>query len=174
MTEPVAVELQLIAECCVREIAARTGFTVVATIGLDRYGCGIVSVQRYLPTDINHPDYEGILRHHAGWVRRDPPRVPVFACALVLPELDVVYVHYRDAERNPAQVITVGRNPTTDETIHAAATRGLRSVMSAVVDAQPEHRPIGRAFLAGPRAPVAELPPPPTPPSDEHRGRHRR
>jgi hypothetical protein len=173
MTQLDLADLRHLAEKIVREIAAGTGFTIVATIGMDADGSAVVTQDPYLPGNINEPNYERLLYNHSDLLRRNPLRVPVDACALVLPELDVAYVHYRDAGPVPAQAFTVGRNPVNDDLTRAAVSRGLAAVMSAIADTQPPHRPTGRAFLPDSGVAVIDAPLPAPARAAGYRGRHR-
>jgi hypothetical protein len=173
MTQPDLAGLRRIAEQSVRDIAAGTGFTIVATIGVDADGSTVVTQDPYLPGNINEPNYERLLYNHADLLRRHPLTVPVDACALVLPKLDVAYVHYPDAGPVPAQVFTVGRNPVDNDPARAAVSRGLVAVMAAIADGQPAHRPAGRAFLPDPGVAVIDAPLPAPARAADYRGRHR-
>jgi len=168
---PDTAELHDIAEQMVRHIAAGTGLTTVATVGMGADGIPVVARTGFSPHSLD-ASYGRLLDALARMQRRDPRGVPADACALILPERDVAYLHYPGTGDGLAQVLVVGRNPVADPTTHLEVSRGLATLMQALTDTQPPHRPTGSAFLADPSATVTLLAPPPQRPPG-YRGRHR-
>ena len=165
-------ELHHLAEQAVRHIAAGTGFTTLATIGMGADGLAVVARSSFSPVDLK-AGYGRLLEAAARLQRRSPRGVPAYACALILPERDVAYLHHQGARNRLAQVLTVGRSPVSDTATHIEVSRGLASLMSALTDTQPPHRPTGQAFLGDPSAHLVILPAaPPARPRGYH-GQHR-
>ena len=171
-SDPNPDELHHIAEQVVRHVAAETGFTTIATIGMGADGTPVATRSSFSPRHLA-ARYGDLLDVLADRTRRHPPGVPAYACALILPERDIAYLHHHPPGRDLAQVLTVGRNPVQDPATRIEVSRGLAALMQALADTQPPHRPTGRAFLNRPSAQVVLLPPiPPTVPPDQP-GHHR-
>ena len=171
-SDPGPDELRDIAEQVVRHIAAETGFTTIATIGMGADGTPVATRSSFSPRHLAAL-YGDLLDVFTDRTRRHPPDVPAYACALILPERDIAYLHHHQTTGQPVQVLTVGRNPVQDPATRIEVSRGLAALMRALADTQPPHRPTGHAFLNRPGARAVLLPPiPPTVPPDQP-GHHR-
>jgi hypothetical protein len=176
MISPTDPEFRRLAEEVVRHIARGTGFTTIALIGATG-AMAFAVTESHLPTDITDPDYGRLLHTAADLERRFPTPLPVFACALVLPERDIAYL--RDASTARASALTVGPHPYDDPDTRQTVEQGLAALMQAIVDTQPAHRPAGRPFTTWgqpqnaprPLQPVPTWPPHQRP--NGYRGRHR-
>ena len=166
-------ELHHIAEQAVRHIAAGTGFTTIATIGMGADGVAVVSRTGFSPVQLN-ASYERLLNVAADLERRDPRGLPAYACALILPERDVAYLHQGQTGTGLAEVLTVGRSPFDEPVIRVEVSRGLAELMAALRETQPTNRPAGRAFAHEPGTEEVVLPPmPPVSRPPGYHGRHR-
>jgi len=173
MTRPQdSEELHHIAEQVVRHIAAGTGFTTIATVGVGADGVAVATKTGFSPVDLG-ASYGRLLDTAASLERRHPRGAPAYACALILPERDVAYLHHHQTGDGLAQVMIVGRSPVDDTSTHIEVSRGLATLMRALADTQPPHRPTGRAFLHDPSAQVVALPPQPLQRPPGYHGRHR-
>jgi hypothetical protein len=149
----------------VKHIAAGTGFDTIAKISANDLvvSATIVSL---LPLDITQPDYGTLLRVTADLERRYPnPDSTVFACALILPERDIAYLHDSSTAQATDVALTVGPNPHDDPATREAARTGLSSWMDAIRAAQQPQRPVGHPFLNHPRTPADR---PPTRPAQDY------
>jgi hypothetical protein len=172
VTTPDPRELRHIAEQMVRHIAAGTGLTTIATIGLSVDGMPVATRTAFSARRLD-ASYEALLDVAARMQRHHPRGVPAYACALILPERDVAYLHHHDTGNALAQVLTIGRNPVHDPATQTGVSRGLAALMRALADTQPQHRPTGRAFLNDPTAQAVLLPPMPAEHPTGHHGQHR-
>jgi hypothetical protein len=164
-----------LAEQVVRQLAAGTGLTTIVTIGMAADGIPVITREGFSPRHLD-ASYERLLVVTADLVRRSPRGIPTSACALILPERDVAYLHHHDTGTGLAQVLPVGRNPIDLPTTRAEVSRGLSTLMHALTDTQ--QRPAAAsAFLADPTARIGLIPltrpAPPPPGSPEHRGPRR-
>ena len=169
---PDSTELHHLAEQVVRLVAAGTGLTTIATVGVGADGIAVATKTGFSPHNLDST-YERLLDTAARLERRHPRGVPAYACALILPERDVAYLHHHQTGNGLAQVMTVGRSPVDDTSTHIEVSRGLATLMRALADTQPPHRPTGRAFLHDPSAQVVALPPQPLQRPPGYHGRHR-
>ena len=164
-----------LAEQVVRQLAAGTGLTTIVTIGMAADGIPVITREGFSPRDLD-ASYERLLVVTADLVRRSPRGIPTSACALILPERDVAYLHHHDTGTGLAQVLPVGRNPIDLPTTRAEVSRGLSTLMHALTDTQ--QRPAAAsAFLAVPTARIGLIPftrpAPPPPDGPEQRGPRR-
>lgn len=150
-------------ERAVRHVAAGTGLTTIVTIGVGADAVPIISQERFAPQSLD-ASYERLLTVAADLARRHPRDLPAHACALILPERDVAYLHHHDTGTSPAQVLVVGRNPVDEPATRLQVSRGLATLMQALADTQPARPAAALAFLAHPAAHLDLLPPPPPPP----------
>jgi hypothetical protein len=160
-----------LAEQLVRNVAAGTGLTTIVTIGVSADGVPVVTQEGFSQRHLD-ASYEQLLVITAQLVRQHPRGIPTWACALILPERDVAYLHHHDTGTGLAQVLTVGRNPVDLPTTRLEVSRGLHLLMQTLADTQ--QRPAAAsAFLADPTARIGLIPPaPPTPGQPERRGPH--
>jgi hypothetical protein len=165
-------EPRRIAEQVVRHIAAGTGFTTIVTIGLGADGLPVITHTGFSPTSLD-ASYRRLLETATSLQRRHPRGAPAYACALVLPERDVAYLHHQQTGTGLAQVLTVGREPVNDPDTHAEVSHGLAELMRALEATQPPPRPTGRAFLAQPGSQLVLLADPPPGRPRGYQGRHR-
>jgi len=142
---PDSTELHHLAEQVVRLVAAGTGLTTIATVGVGADGIAVATKTGFSPHNLDS-SYERLLDTAARLERRHPGGVPAYACALILPEHDVAYLHHHETGTGLAQVLTVGRNPVDDPYTRQSVQAGLEALMQAIGDTQPATRPIGRAF----------------------------
>jgi hypothetical protein len=169
---PDSRELHAIAELVVRHIAGGTGFTTIATIGIGSDGIPVIGNIGFSPQHLG-ASYEQLLDSYTRLEREYPRGAPAYACALILPERDVAYLHDHQTGDALAHVFTVGPNPVNDEATHQAVSRGLGALMRALADTQPPQHPTGRAFLRHPGARVVTLGPMPQERPPGHHGRPR-
>jgi hypothetical protein len=163
-----------LAEQVVQHIAAGTGLTTIVTIGVAADGIPVITREGFSPRHLD-ASYERLLVITADLVRRSPRGIPTSACALILPERDVAYLHHHDTGTGLAQVLPVGRNPIDLPTTRTEISRGLATLMRALADTQ--QRPAAAsAFLADPTARIGLIPltrpAPPPPGTPEQRGPH--
>ena len=168
-----AHQRQRLAEHAVRHVAAGTGFTTIVTIGVSVDGVPVLTQNPFSARSLD-ASYGHLLDTAARVEREHPREAPAYACALVLPERDVAYLHYTDDD-GAAHVLAVGRNPVNDPDTHAEVTAGLAAFLQAIQDTQPSHLPTGRAFLAQPGSELLTVPEPaPTDRPRGYQGRHHR
>jgi hypothetical protein len=165
----------------VHEIASSIGLTTIAKIS-ENDEMVWATTESFLPRTIDQANYGGLLHAAAELERRYPrPDNPVFACALVLPEHDIAYLHDATATGAAAGTLSIGPNPHDNPDIREAVMDGLAALMQAVLDAQRPSRTSARAFANHPHTPASRPPSRPDqdylnpPPLNGHRhnGPHR-
>lgn len=144
MLSPDDPDARHIITAIVRTIAAETGFTTLMRIGDSPIGPFTVNEQFLPDPDV---DYQLLLHAAAAVELIDPTRMPIEACALLLPDRDIAYIKHGTT---PMTTLTVGRNPIDDPHTHQAVASGLDALMQAIAGTQAPHRPTGRAFPNGP------------------------